>query len=95
MDMIRATFINEPVGRFVDLADENQMPQNRRLLVRTLGLFRERHGTMLVRSSSDQHTIESFFKWYAQRFEKEFQEEVLPRLDYLVNNLYIYLHFAT
>lgn len=84
------TFLNESMGRFIDLMYENRIPENRKLLVRTIGLFKEHS----VLGQSHQETIEAFFKWYTRRFEKEFVEEVQPRLDYLTKNLHIYLHFS-
>ena len=87
------TFLNESMGRFIDLIYENRIPENRQLLVRIIHRFKERHAEN-TKSLSHSHVIESFFKWYAHRFEKEFAEEVQPRLDYLTKNLHIYLHFS-
>ena len=89
---IRDSFINEPMGRFVDLVNENRDPSKRRLLTRVLSVFRD--ARLSVTRPSGKETIESFFKWYQERFEKEFDEQVQPHLDFIVKNMYVYLHFV-
>ena len=82
------SFINEPMGKYVDLIHANRIPHNRWLLIRTLRRFKDHY------APSNEQTVEAFFAWYARRFEKEFNEEVRPNLEYLMNNMCIYLHFS-
>ena len=89
---IRDSFINEPMGRFVDLVNENRDPSKRQLLAHVLSMFREARPS--VTRSSDKQTIDTFFKWYKERFEKEYIAQVQPHLDFLVKNMYVYLHFV-
>ena len=80
-------FINAPMGKFVDLMYENRNPQKRQLLIRTISRYKDHF------ASSDIPSVEAFFEWYARRFEKEFNEEVRPHLEYLMKNMCVYFHF--